>query len=83
MCIKVLCNEVDLCVNILIYICIYILNICIYYILVINSVGYNCLMFEIILIELLSDMIEMNLILCRFEILNIIKILKNFIYYIF
>lgn len=82
MCIKVLCNEVDLCVNILIYICIYILNICIYYILVINSVGYNCLMFEMILIELLSDMIEMNLILCRFEILNI-KILKKFIYYIF
>lgn len=83
MCIKVLCNEVDLCVNILIYICIYILNICIYYILVINSVGYNCLMFEMILIELLSDMIEMNLILCRFEILDIIKILKIFIYYIF
>lgn len=79
MCIKVLCNEVDLCVNILIYICIYILNICIYYILVIN----NCLMFEMILIELLSVMIEMNLILCRFEILNIIKILKKFIYYIF
>lgn len=83
MCIKVLCNEVGLCVNIIIYKCIYILNICIYYILVINSVGYNCLMFEMILIELLSVMIEMNLILCRFEILNIIKILKNFIYYIF
>lgn len=61
MCIKAPCNEVDPCVNILIYTCIHILNTCTYYILVINSAVYNCLMFERTLTELLSDMIEMNL----------------------
>lgn len=52
-------------------------------VLVINSAGYNCLMFEMTLTELLSDMIEMNLTLCRLEILNIIKILKNFTHHTF
>lgn len=83
MCIKAPCNEVGPCVNILIYTCIHILNTCTYYILVINSAGYNCLMFEMTLTELLSDMIEMNLTLCRLEILNIIKILKNFTHHMF
>lgn len=85
MCIKAPCNEVDPCVNILIYTCIHILNTCTYYILVINSTsaGYNCLMFEMTLTELLSAMIEMNLTLCRLEILNIIKILKNFTHHTF
>lgn len=40
-------------------------------------------MFEMTLTELLSDMIEMNLTLCRLEILNIIKILKNFTHHTF
>lgn len=40
-------------------------------------------MFEMTLTELLSDMIEMNLTLCRLEILNIIKILKKFTHHTF
>lgn len=40
-------------------------------------------MFEMTLTELLSDMIEMNLTLCRLEILNIIKILKIFTHHTF
>lgn len=39
-------------------------------------------MFEMTLTELLSDMIEMNLTLCRLEILNI-KILKKFTHHTF